>query len=342
MKSVKRLIRLWKQSSNFSKSVGPVLHADSADISSTDILDRGVSPAFETTGSGGSVLRQCGIFFILFIACSLQVFARQQGYPSFASPQMEAVKKLKLRVGYPVQKGLVFVNGKYIEPPYKVERYGTVIRINSVQVTNPIVPWEQFLKTQSGYRIETSQGDYKIETVEEDVPVEIEEEVEVEVANAQLDSLFEDDVPQNADNSETRKVKRKIKRVVMQKKCVEKKVLVEGSRKKVVKYDGEFQFNYKVNGFLSKIDKERELIEKRLRSGWLLCFGSSYKRVEGDSVATRQVLDVLWRVQRDNNNLEAFVSAAQNETLGFLPRKVLIDFFKNRFDYVKLKKRSSY
>ena len=41
--------------------VGPGLHADSADISSTDAKSRG-QPLLGTTGSGGSVLRQRGIF----------------------------------------------------------------------------------------------------------------------------------------------------------------------------------------------------------------------------------------------------------------------------------------
>ncbi len=319
-----------------------MLHADLAEISSTDILKRGASSSFINTGSGDSVLRQCGIFFILLFTCFFSVFAQQQVKSSFTQPDIGAVEKLKVRIGSPITTGLVFINGKFIEPPYKVERYGTVIRINSCQATNPVVPWEQFLKTQSGYRVEMSEGEYKTETVEEEVPVEIEEEVEVEVASGELESLFEDDVPATSENTEVRKVKKKVKRVEMQKKSIEKKVLIEGSRRKVVRYDGEFQNNYKVNGFLRKIDKERELVEKRLRSGWLLCFGASYGRVEGDRVAARQLLDVLWQVQRNNNNLDSFIGASQNGGLGFLPRKVLVDFYKNRFDYLKIKKRSGH
>ena len=73
---------------------------------------------------------------------------------AFATVPKQALVELKATVGKPFSAGLVFVNGKFLDPPYKVERYGTALRINGIQVTNEIVPWTEFLKTQPGARVE--------------------------------------------------------------------------------------------------------------------------------------------------------------------------------------------
>ena len=57
---------------------------------------------------------------------------------------------LKGSRGKSVRKGMVFVNGHYLPPPYVVARYGTAIFINNIQVTGQIVPWKSFLATQPG------------------------------------------------------------------------------------------------------------------------------------------------------------------------------------------------
>ena len=69
------------------------------------------------------------------------------------APAKAAVKALKITKGKPFSSGLAFMDGRFIAPPYTVERYGTVIRINGVQVTREIVPWEEFLKAQPGVRV---------------------------------------------------------------------------------------------------------------------------------------------------------------------------------------------
>ena len=64
---------------------------------------------------------------------------------TFPKPSAAAVQALKVTVGKPFSAGYVFIDGKYLPPPYKVERYGTVIRINGCQVTREIVPWNEFV-----------------------------------------------------------------------------------------------------------------------------------------------------------------------------------------------------
>jgi hypothetical protein len=92
---------------------------------------------------------------------------------------------------------------------------------------------------------------------------------------------------------------------------------------------------------LSKIERERAAIEKRLRQGWVLCFGSGYRCAEGDPIAARQMLDALWGVARDNNQQEDFIREAKKNGIGFLPDVVLKDLFRNRLDYPMLQRRAS-
>ena len=73
---------------------------------------------------------------------------------SFGTVPKQALVELKATVGKPFSSGLVFIDGKFIPPPYKVERFGTAFRINGNQVTRQVIPWDEFLKTQPGVRIE--------------------------------------------------------------------------------------------------------------------------------------------------------------------------------------------
>ena len=89
----------------------------------------------------------------LFLTVILLAAAMAQAFPPI--PKVSA-KALGATKGKPFTEGLVFVNGKFIPPPYVVERWGTGIRINKIPVTGQIVPWSEFLKTQKDVVVETS------------------------------------------------------------------------------------------------------------------------------------------------------------------------------------------
>jgi len=58
-------------------------------------------------------------FILLFFVCNF-VFAQ---------------KEEKIRPGKPINTGFVFIDGKYIEPPYYVKRKGLAVYINGIQIT---------------------------------------------------------------------------------------------------------------------------------------------------------------------------------------------------------------
>lgn len=73
-----------------------------------------------------------------------------------AAPQFEEVpaaanKALKAVKGKPIRTGMVFVNGRYVKPPYVLMRSGTALFVNyNTQVTGQVIPWKTFLATQGG------------------------------------------------------------------------------------------------------------------------------------------------------------------------------------------------
>ena len=69
-----------------------------------------------------------GVFSILVSVCHAQL-------PEVPS---EAIEALGLTLGTPKRKGFVFIEGRYISPPYTVSRKGNGIFINRIQVEQPI------------------------------------------------------------------------------------------------------------------------------------------------------------------------------------------------------------
>ena len=106
----------------------------------------------------------------IVIAFALPLFAQANSKSAFATVPKQALVELRATVGKPFSSGLVFVNGKFLDPPYKIERYGTAIRINGVQVTNEIIPWTEFLKTQGRFKHMFKPGnEWTIEAAQADV-----------------------------------------------------------------------------------------------------------------------------------------------------------------------------
>jgi len=95
----------------------------------------------------------------------------------------EAVEALKTTTGIPQVSGFVFIDGKYVPPPYTVTRRGNGIFINRIQVLQP-VPWavSETATRDEPRMILDADGDFEV--------VEEEEAQENETADDMDDFLF--------------------------------------------------------------------------------------------------------------------------------------------------------
>ncbi len=233
----------------------------------------------------------------------------------------QALKELKATVGRPFSAGLVFIDGKYIPPPYKVERYGTAFRINKQKISNQVIPWDEFLKTQEGVRIERSETQ-----VASAGPAVVAPAPEPEATDYgdDFDDLFDDDPkPKKAKPKTVAKPRAPVTRVST----------------KVI-FDGEFAPNAKTKMLLDRLNKMRTNIEISLRKGGACFFGSGYGTVRADKGPADMFLATMPDIMRRSSSFDEFVAAARSKGIVFLSEAVLRDLYRNKIDYIKLRERA--
>ena len=258
------------------------------------------------------------------IALAVPLFAQANSKSAFAAVPKQALVELKATVGKPFSSGLVFVNGKFLDPPYKIERYGTAIRINGVQVTNEIIPWTEFLKTQAGARIEKVDPPAGAAPAAEE-PAAAEEPEDAYSSDDDLDDLFDDDPkPKKKVAAKPAAVKRPSKAAPPPQPTT------------TVVLDGEFVANGKTKAMVARINKERTRVETVLRKGGCFFFGTRYTPISVDRMPAEMFLSSIPGVMKSNTAFEPFSSAARAKGITFLSEAVLRDLFRNRLDYIRL------
>ena len=229
----------------------------------------------------------------------------------------ESAKALGRTRGKPFSSGAVFVNGKYVEPPYVVERWGTGIRVNKIPVTGQVVDWNEFLKTQPNVKIEKKES-----APVQPAPVQPAPAVPAADEMSSLDDLFDDDPKP--------------------KKPVSKRIATPAApkpAKPVVTYalDGEFKQNADSAALLDRINAARTEIDRMLRSGGFICFGDSYSQVQGDKRTFMELLEKLPEFQQRSPNEQSFYSKVRAAKFVYLNEILCQDLYRNRMDYRKLR-----
>ena len=232
-----------------------------------------------------------------------------------------SAKALGVTRGRPFSSGVVFIEGKYVEPPYVVERWGNGIRINSKPVTGPIVPWSEFLKTQEGVKI-TKTESAPVATPEPAAPAAM--AVEDDLDDSSLDDLFDDDPKPKA-----------------KAKLAPPRPAAPPRPRTTISYslDGEFVPNAATKALVTRINSVRTEIDRILRNGGFICFGESYSRVSGDSRSTLTLLEKLPTLQRHASELNEFRAQVRNAGLVYLNEVLCEELYRNRIDYRKLQER---
>ena len=245
------------------------------------------------------------------LMCVLFALVAAEGVAFQPVPKASA-KALGVTRGKPFSTGAVFINGKYLEPPYVVERWGTGIRINSIFVTGQIIDWSEFVKTQK-----SAKPVKETETVM--VPVVTTEpatESSTDSADSSLDDLF-DDAP---------------------KKPAKKTTRLTQTTREVVSYtfEGDFVPNDASKALLTRINAARTEIDRLLRMGGFICFGESYSRVTGDARTLREMLGKLPELMQQATDAVDFSDRARDAHLVYLNEVLREELYANRLDYRKL------
>ena len=226
----------------------------------------------------------------------------------------ESAKALGVTRGKAFSSGAVFVNGKYIEPPYVVERWGTGIRINSIPVTGQVIDWTEFAKTQPGVKVEKSAA-------QEPVAAPVAAPAQVDVDASSLDDLFDDD-PKPA-----------------KKATAWHPAAARPAAKPTVSYtlSGEFVPNEATQAMVERINSTRTDIDRIVRAGGFICFGDTYSQVSGDARTLREMLATLPDLLQHAESAQDFSAKVRAARLVYLHEVLRNDLYRNRVDYRKLK-----
>jgi len=270
----------------------------------------------------------------------------------FPKPPDEVVRALKITRGQSFEDGYVFINGKYLPPPYRVERYGNIIRINDIQVTPQIVPWAEIAKTQKGFAVR------RIGPEPEEAPQAAEEAAEEE-KEAESANAAEEQQPQPQPKPHPRRDRLSLEELFGEKPIEPKNETApkpaarpqqekpratpkktQRSVTEVVTFEGKFIPDDTTAAHLAKMDGIRTNIDSKLRAGGYIFFGSRYPLTSGNASTAKYMVGKLPEIMRRNTSHDAFINDMHRAGLSFLSQKIMDDLFRNRFDFLNLLERA--
>ncbi len=247
---------------------------------------------------------------------------------AFEAVPKASAKALGITRGKPFSSGLVFVNGKYIEPPYVVERWGTGIRINSQPVTGQIVDWSDFIKTQDPSRVEKTEKPAQPSTAPK--PVASAPQVTYAQSDADaLDDLFDDE-------PEAKKAPAPRKPVVAPSRPV---IQPSAAPEPTYSLKGDFVKNDASKALVKRINDIRTEIDGMLRRGGFIFFGDGYSRVTGDSRTAEAMLEKLPDLMQRATSVHDLRQGIRSTRLVYINEVLAEQIFENRVDYRRLKER---
>ena len=256
----------------------------------------------------------------------------------------DALKALQMARGKPFTAGAVFVNGKYIPPPYVVSRYGTAIMINGCQVTGQIVPWYKFTgvrpapaapKPRPAARpasrpaasapaedsLDDLFGDEPSAPAPEPPAAKAPEKANEYKEAKSIDDLFADDdedappQPAAAKPAAGKPAAPAAEAAAPQKK---------------------FVHTARTRQLLETIDKERTTIDRNLRSNCFYFFSPRYSTVRGNLLILGSMAEKLPDAMRDSTSADDLYARLRRSGLGFVSAEVCTDLYANRLTFPSL------
>jgi hypothetical protein len=247
----------------------------------------------------------------------------------FARVPRAALKALKVTRGKPFTSGVLFIEGRYVPPPYVVERYGLALRVNGEQVTGPLIAWEEFLKTQEGVVVTRTETPAPVSAPAASAHAASASAAFASAAPAPAAFASADDDPL-ADLFDDDPAPKKPAVSAAPARPAARAVTT------VVSFDGEFRANAASDALLRTLNQMRTDVDAHLRRGGFICFGSAYSRVTGDAGAMRTVLNKLPELMKNSPSARAFSDGIRDAGLVYFPEALNRDLYRNRIDYLKL------
>lgn len=239
----------------------------------------------------------------------------------------QAVANLKItNPRKPVRSGYVFVNGCYIPPPYRVSRYGTVIKINGVQVTGQVIPWSRFVNApQSDAPSPVRERKMSVPSVKKSPVKKI----------ATVDDLFADDPP--AQQQPGKSNQSEIDELFgggAPSSAASAKTSAES-----VSDDAPFVKSPRTDQMVKRINAYRSDIHRRLLEGDAWFFGTAYSQIQVPRSLAGKFLDALPGAMSESSDANALYAKLRSLGFAFVSRQICADLFANIANAPKIVER---
>ena len=239
----------------------------------------------------------------------------------------EAVDALGVTTGTPQTSGFVFIDGKYVPPPYTVTRRGNGIFINRIQVDQP-VPWIGTPLGEAPPKKLDDDGDFEV--VDEDA-----EEADEDVAPVgELDDLlFGDAMDADKKTGEAHAIDALFDDVTPAKNTA------QGRKQPQVQPAAEAMSKQQVEEMKTKLNTLRKVYETALGRGDIYFFAQHHSRVNGTYGSAKTLLTVLPSALRSARSPQELMAKLNQGGVYFLDLATCADLHRNRTSFVQLDER---
>jgi len=289
-------------------------------------------------------MRKC---FLLFLICFT---IRAWALPDVPE---EAKKELGSTYGVPQMDGFVFIEGKYIAPPYSVSRKGNGIFINRIQIAQPVA-W-----TAVGGSVpepppqpsvkKATDGDF--EEVEEPPAPAPAADAPAEKPDGENNEVV-DEQAAPAENKESDTVKKKIDDLFADdedepaappapKAGLPRAPATpqEGKVAKVTAPVSVADAPAKKAELRQNLDKLRLHYENSLKQNNFFFFSESHSVISGNSGSSRTLIYALPSALRSARSAEDLLARLQRQGVYFLDLPTAVQLFRNRLSFPQLEQR---
>lgn len=239
----------------------------------------------------------------------------------------QAVANLKITSPRkPVRSGYVFVNGKYMPPPYRVTRHGTVLKINGTQVTGQIIPWSRFVDVpQSSVPAAKGVSASPEKTVKK-APRKI----------TTVDDLFADDSSEEEKPKSSAPDSSAIDELFGDGPA---KAPSAAEIKAEAIANATFVKTPKTVSMVNRINTYRSDVHRQLLNGDICFFGTRYSQINVPNQLARKFLDALPSAIKECADASSLYTRLRSQGFVFVSRHICDELFSNIADSSLIEER---